>query len=217
MHEPLHSSFPSSEAQLVDLKAVATESTSSRDDHEYITTLFRQKFEAIRVPNASQSHDLAKQFSTMPAVNASSLKSGENNTLPLANTGSLEGFIKYLGILASSPESQFAATVLGEITKQREQIQSQDEELKENKITINGMFKANQDEKSKQQDSASQIESLRATVHEKEIEVAEYSRKLGSLQQEIVNLKANCSQEVAKVSQSVKDITTLQNIRRASS
>ncbi|KAJ5404012.1 hypothetical protein N7509_003883 [Penicillium cosmopolitanum] len=147
----------------------------------------------------------------MPAVNASSLKSGENDTLPLANTGSLEGFIKYLGILASSPESQFAATVLGEITKQREQIQSQDEELKENKITINGMFKANQDEKLKQQDSASQIESLRATVHEKEIEVAEYSRKLESLQQEIVNLKASCSQEAAKASQSVKDITTLQN------
>ncbi|OQD70587.1 hypothetical protein PENDEC_c022G01174 [Penicillium decumbens] len=147
----------------------------------------------------------------MPHINASSLKSGEYDTLPLANTGSLEGFIKYLGILASSPESQFAATVLGEITQQREQIQSQDEELKENKITIKGMFKANQDEISKQQDSALQIESLRATVHEKEIEISEYSRKLGSLQQEMVNLKATCSQEAAKVSQSVKDITTLQN------
>ncbi|KAJ5396515.1 hypothetical protein N7509_004628 [Penicillium cosmopolitanum] len=137
----------------------------------------------------------------MPPTDASSLKSGESDTPPLANTGSLEGFIKYLSILASSPDSQFAATVLGEITKQREQIQSQDEELKENKITINGMFKANQDEKSKQQDSASQIESLRATVYKKEIEIAGYSTKLGSLQQEIVNLKATCSQEAAKVSQ----------------
>jgi hypothetical protein len=81
----------------------------------------------------------------MPPINASSLKSGEHDTLPLANIGSLEGFIEYLGILVSSPESQFAATVLGEINQQREQIQSQDKELKENKITINGMFKANQD------------------------------------------------------------------------
>lgn len=147
----------------------------------------------------------------MSPINAPSLKSGECDTVPLAGTGSLEGFIKSLGILASSPESQFAATVLGEITQQREQIQSQDEELKENKITIKGMFKANHDEKLKQQDSAMQIESLRATVHEKEIEIAEYSKKLGSLQQEISNLKLTCSQEAAKVSQSVKDITTLQN------
>lgn len=201
--------FPSPHLRL-SLLTVATEATSSRDDHKYITTLFWQKFEAPRFLNASQSHDLAKKFFTMPPTDASSLKSGESDTPPLANTGSLEGFIKYLSILASSPDSQFAATVLGEITKQREQIQSQDEELKENKITINGMFKANQDEKSKQQDSASQIESLRATVHKKEIEIAGYSTKLGSLQQEIVNLKATCSQEAAKVSQSVKDITTLQ-------
>lgn len=33
----------------------------------------------------------------------------------LVNSGSLEGFIKYMGILASSSESQFASVVLGEI------------------------------------------------------------------------------------------------------
>jgi hypothetical protein len=53
----------------------------------------------------------------MPPTDASSLKSRETNTPYLANTSSLEGFIRYLGILASSPDSQFAATVLGEITK----------------------------------------------------------------------------------------------------
>ncbi|KAJ5776745.1 uncharacterized protein N7511_001756 [Penicillium nucicola] len=147
----------------------------------------------------------------MPPIISSPLSPGQHSALPVANTGSLEGFIKYMSILASSSESQFAASVLDEITQQRERIHSQDEELKANKTTISGMFKANQDEKSKQQDSAMQIESLRATVHEKEIKIAEYSNNLGSLQQEIKVLKSTCSQEAAKVSQSVRDITTLQN------
>ncbi|KAJ6000750.1 hypothetical protein N7481_001159 [Penicillium waksmanii] len=146
----------------------------------------------------------------MPPINSSSLNSGKHDAIPVANTGSLEGFIKYIGILASSSESQFAATVLSEITQQREQIQSQEEELKENQITINGMFKFNQDEKAKQQVSATQIETLRATVNEKESKIAEYSKKLRLHQQEIINLKSACSQEVAKVSQSAKDISTLQ-------
>lgn len=146
----------------------------------------------------------------MPPINSSLLNSGDHDALPMANSGSLEGFIKYMGILASSSESQFATTVLGEITQQREQIQSQDEELKENQITINGMFKANQDEKSKQKDSAMQIESLRAAVDEREREIAEYSKNLELYQQEIAKLKSTCSQEEAKVSQSTKDISTLQ-------
>jgi predicted RNase H-like nuclease (RuvC/YqgF family) len=121
------------------------------------------------------------------------MNSGNHNALPLANAGSLEGFIKYMGILASSPESQFASAVLGEITQQREQIQSQDEELKElhqeihhlketKQSTINDMFTANEKERARQKDSATQIESLRATVHEKEIKIAELSRNLESLQ-----------------------------------
>ncbi|OQE28797.1 hypothetical protein PENSTE_c003G03719 [Penicillium steckii] len=146
----------------------------------------------------------------MSSVNSSPLNPGKQDALPVADIGSLEGFIKYMGILASSPESQFAATVLGEITQQREQIQSQDEELKEKQITINGMCKVNQDEKAKQKASATQIESLRATVTEKESKIGEYSRILGLQRQEIAELKSARSQEAAKVSQSAKDISTLQ-------
>lgn len=147
----------------------------------------------------------------MSHINSSPLKSEKPDALPVDNTGSLEGFIKYMGILASSSESQFAASVLGELTQQREQIHSQDEELKQKQITINEMFKFNQGEKAKQLDSATQIESLRATVQEKEIKIAEFSRDLRSLQQEIEKLKLTCSREVTKASQSARDITTLQN------
>ena len=126
-----------------------------------------------------------------------------------------------MGILASSPESQFASAVLGEITQQREQIHSQDEELKKlqmellqiqetKRTTINDMLTANETERAKQRDSATQIESLHATVYEKESKIAEYSKNEGALQQEMAKLKSNYSLEVAKVSQSAKDISTLQ-------
>lgn len=147
----------------------------------------------------------------MPPINSSPLSSGPNHdALPAANIGSLEGFIKYMGILASSSESQFAATVLREITQQREKIQSQGQELKKQETTINGMFKFNQDEKAKQKDSASQIESLRASVNEKESKIAELSKILGHQRQEIAELKSARSKEVAKASQSAKKISTLQ-------
>ena len=100
---------------------------------------------------------------------------GESNVLPVVNSGSLEGFIKYISILSSSSESQFASTVLGEINQQREQIHSQDEELirlrkeildinKRKRTTIGDMFAANENEKAKQRDSATYIENLRAAV-----------------------------------------------------
>ncbi|KAJ5549653.1 hypothetical protein N7513_006887 [Penicillium frequentans] len=158
----------------------------------------------------------------MPSINSSSVNSGKNDDLPLANTGSLEGFIKYLGILASSPESEFASAVLGEIAQQRQEIQSQNEELKKlhqelshlkktKESTIDDMFAANEKERARQRASATETESLRATVHEREIKVAELSSNVESLHEEIEDLKSTCSQEVVKLSQSAKDITALQN------
>ncbi|KAJ6007485.1 hypothetical protein N7540_011461 [Penicillium herquei] len=158
----------------------------------------------------------------MLPINSSSLNAGRNDDLPLVNSGSLEGFIKYLGILASSPECEFASAVLGEIAQQRQEICSKNEELKElqqeisqikktKETTIDDMFAANEKERARQKASATQIESLRATVHEREIKTAELSRSVESLHEEIEYLKSTCSQEVAKVSQSAKDITTLQN------
>lgn len=64
----------------------------------------------------------------MSPINPASLHPEKYDAVPVANTGALEGFIKYMGILASSPESQFAATVINKISKQCEQIQSQKEE-----------------------------------------------------------------------------------------
>lgn len=158
----------------------------------------------------------------MSPINSLSLNSGKQDDLPLANAGSLEGFIKYLGILASSSESQFASAVLSEIAQQHEQIFSQNEELKKlqheildikktKQTTIDDMFDANEKERARQKDSATQIESLLTTVHEREVKIAELSRNEESLRKEIGDLKLTCSQEVAKLSQSAKDITALQH------
>ena len=139
---------------------------------------------------------------------------------PLVNSGSLRGFVKYMGILASSSEAQFASAVLGEITQQRERNHFQEEELKKlrkeileinetKRTTIADMFIANENEKAKQRDLATQIKSLRATVDAKESKIAEYSKDLGALKQKIAKLEVNLSQEVAKTSQSTKDISIL--------
>ncbi|CAG8261520.1 unnamed protein product [Penicillium salamii] len=157
----------------------------------------------------------------MSPIDSSSMNSDKRDPLPLVNSGSLEGFIKYMGILASSAESQFASNVLDEIAQQREKNFSQEKELtnlrreildiKETKrTTIEDMFAANENERAKQRDAATQIESLRATVNEKESMIAKYCRDSGALQQKIAKLESTVSQEGAKVSQFVKDISTLQ-------
>lgn len=56
----------------------------------------------------------------MSSVNSLSLNSGKQDALPIANISSLEDFIKYMDILASSSEFQFAATVLDKIIQQYE-------------------------------------------------------------------------------------------------
>jgi hypothetical protein len=104
----------------------------------------------------------------------------------MVNSSSLEGFIRYIGILASSSKSQFTSAVLSEITQQREKFQYQDVELKRlqkeildikerKRITIEDMYAVNENEKAQQRDSATHIENLRATVDEKENKIAEYS------------------------------------------
>jgi chromosome segregation ATPase len=72
------------------------------------------------------------------------------------------------------------------------------------------MLTANETERAKQRDSATQIESLHSNVDEKESKIAEYSKDLEALQQEMANLKSTCSLEITKVSKSAEDISTLQ-------
>lgn len=157
----------------------------------------------------------------MASTNSTFLNSEKHDAVPLVNSDSLKGFIKYIGILASCSESQFASTVLGEIAGQREQVHSKEEEVKElemklrrieetKRTTIDDMFAVNEDEKAKQKASATRIESLLAAAEEKERKIAELSKSVVALQQEKGNLKLACSQEVAKVAQSAKENSTLQ-------
>ncbi|CAP94112.1 hypothetical protein PCH_Pc16g14420 [Penicillium rubens Wisconsin 54-1255] len=64
---------------------------------------------SIKISDSTRHRDvLFKPFFIMSLIDLLSLPR-------LVNSGSLEGFIKYMGILASSSESQFASVVLGEI------------------------------------------------------------------------------------------------------
>ncbi|KAJ5161927.1 hypothetical protein N7492_007319 [Penicillium capsulatum] len=154
-------------------------------------------------------------MSSTDLTDPSSLHSSKHDALPLVNSGSLEGFIKYIGILSASSETQFASAVL-------DQIHSQDEELKtlrkkirdveeSKRTTVNDMFTANETERAKRREYAAQIESLSATINERESKIDEHAKNLGALQQEMAKLESANSQERAKLSQSAKTISTLQS------
>lgn len=133
----------------------------------------------------------------------------------------LKKFLKLVSMLASSPESQTMSAILGEIAYQREQVHARDKELKKaqdqvldleerKRVTIEEMFAANEGEKAKQKDALDRVESLRASVNQKDKRLAEYSKEVQGLRQQVDSIKSSYSLELDKVSQSAKDISTLQ-------
>ena len=84
-------------------------------------------------------------------------------------------------------------------------------DLEERKrVTIEEMFAANEGEKAKQKDSLDRVESLCASVNQKDKRLAEYSKEVQGLRQQVDSIKSSYSLELDKVSQSAKDISTLQ-------
>lgn len=137
------------------------------------------------------------------------------------NGDGLQSFFKQFAVLASNPESQAASVIFEEIDQQREQIHAKDEELKKaqneivnlketKRVAIGEMFAANESEKAKQKETLNLVESLRASNAQKDKTLAENSKQLQGLRQQIDSLKSSYSLEVDKVSQSAKDISTLQ-------
>ncbi|KAL2695994.1 hypothetical protein AAEP93_003294 [Penicillium crustosum] len=133
----------------------------------------------------------------------------------------LKEFLKLVRMLASSPESQTVSAILGEIAYQREQVHARDKELKKaqdqvldlkerKRVAIEEMFAANEGEKAKQKDALDRVESLCASVNQKDKRLTEYSKEVQGLRQQIDSIKSSYSLELDKVSQSAKDISTLQ-------
>jgi chromosome segregation ATPase len=102
-----------------------------------------------------------------------------------------------------------------------EQVHARDEELKKvqdqllelkerNRVAIEEMFAANESEKAKQKDALDRVESLCASVNQKDKRLTEYSKEVQGLRQQIDSIKSSYSLELDKVSQSAKDISTLQ-------
>jgi uncharacterized coiled-coil DUF342 family protein len=137
------------------------------------------------------------------------------------NSDDLRSFFKQFAVLASSPESQAASVIFEEIDHQREQIYARNEDLKKaqneihdlkekKRVAIGEMFAANESEKAKQKEALDRVESLSAANTQKDKSLAECSKQLQGLRQQIDSLKSSYSLEVEKVSQSAKDISTLQ-------
>lgn len=104
----------------------------------------------------------------------------------------LRKFLKLVNMLASSPESQTVSTMLEEIVHQHEQVHARDEELKKaqdqvleleerNRVAIEKMFAANESEKAKQKDVPDRIESLCASVNQKDKRLTEYYKEVQGL------------------------------------
>jgi uncharacterized coiled-coil DUF342 family protein len=137
------------------------------------------------------------------------------------NSDGLRSFFKQFAVLASSPDTQAASVILEEIEHQHEKIHARDEELKKaqneildlkekKRVAIEEMFAANENEKAKQKEALDRVESLSASNTQKDKSLTESSKQLQGLRQQIDILKSSYSLEVGKVSQSAKDISTLQ-------
>lgn len=137
------------------------------------------------------------------------------------NSDSIQSFLKQVSVLASSPESRAATDVLEEIGHQREQVHARDEELKKaqneildlkerKRVAIEEMFAANESEKGKQKEALGRVESLCVSVKQKDKCLAEYSKQVQELRQQVDSLKSSYSLELGKVSQSAKYISTIQ-------
>ncbi|KAJ5422807.1 hypothetical protein N7445_010915 [Penicillium cf. griseofulvum] len=137
------------------------------------------------------------------------------------NSDGLQSFFKQFTVLASSPQCQAASIIFEKIDNQREQICARDEELKKaqneihdlkekKRVAIEEMFAANESEKAKQKEALARVESLSATNTEKDKSLADCSKQLQGLRQQLYSLKSSYSLEVEKASQSAKEISTLQ-------
>ncbi|CAG8918857.1 unnamed protein product [Penicillium salamii] len=138
------------------------------------------------------------------------------------NSDSLQSFLKQVGALASSPESQAASVMIEEFGHQREQVHARNEELKKaqneildlkerKRVAIEEMFAANESEKAKQKEALGQVDSLYALVKQKDQSLIECSKQVQELRQQMDSLKSSYSLELGKVSQSAKDISTLKS------
>ncbi|KAJ5630967.1 uncharacterized protein N7484_011067 [Penicillium longicatenatum] len=145
-----------------------------------------------------QSHSSASQYVTPSTFNSNSLQS----------------FLKQLSKLASSAESQAASAMLEESENLKKELKKAHDEirdLKERKrVAIEEMFAANEDGKAKQKEALDHIESLRASVKQKDQSLTEYSNQVQALHQQINSLKSSYSLELSKVSQSAKKINELE-------
>lgn len=137
------------------------------------------------------------------------------------NSDSLQSFLKQVSALASSPESQAASVMIEEFGHQREQVFARNEELRKaqneildlkerKRVAIEEMFAANESEKAKQKEALDQVDSLYALAKQKDQSLTERSKQVQELRQQMDSLKSSYSLELGKVSQSAKNISTLQ-------
>ncbi|OQD62722.1 hypothetical protein PENPOL_c011G07130 [Penicillium polonicum] len=108
------------------------------------------------------------------------------------NSDGLRKLLNLVNMLASSPESQTVSTMLEEIVHQHEQVHARDEELKKaqdqvlelkerNRVAIEEMFAANESEKATQKDVPDRIESLYASVNQRDKRLTEYYKEVQGL------------------------------------
>ncbi|CAG7932658.1 unnamed protein product [Penicillium olsonii] len=141
------------------------------------------------------------------------------------NSDSLQSFLKQVNTLASSPESQAVSAMVEEFSDERQKVHARNEELKKaqneildlkerNRVAIEEMFAANERVKAKQKEALDQVDTLDALAKQKDQSLTECSKQVQELRQQMDSLKSSYSLELGKVSQSAKDISTLeQNLK----
>ncbi|KAI9376638.1 hypothetical protein BJX61DRAFT_256802 [Aspergillus egyptiacus] len=127
----------------------------------------------------------------------------------------LADLLKLLRSIPSSSDCQFAEEILNEMAGLRNQLQTKEKELeqvgKAKEIAINEMFKVNEALKSKQDETASEIESLKKSVQEGKDTISQKEREVRDSEDRYKRIQAAHTQVQSDLNTGRRDIDSLQH------
>lgn len=162
-------------------------------------------------------------MSVMPAGSQHSLPVHNHRPAPQQRRGSqtLEELRNFFESIRSDPNFQVAEEIFNETTELQSQLQSKEKELdqvktevstqlREKQIAIAQMFEANEGEKSKQREAASEIESLKKLIQEGKDTIAQKESAISHSEDRYNKLQSSKSQLESALKISQGDINSLQ-------
>lgn len=168
-------------------------------------------------------------FDTSAAMSTDRQSSSSNPAQASKHQGDVENFKQLcaqIGKFSSADSFKRAVKVIDETDALQGQLEAKDEELaktkrdmkeeeNKNKIAIEKVLEANRKENGKTNEGLLQVQSLEASIQEKETTIAQQNKGLNNLKSQLQKLQTAYDAEKATVAQAHRDIDSLQQSEKA--